>query len=173
MQKNMMTWKWLPQRDIFLYQNVKLFISHGGVSGIYETVDAGVPVLGFPLFGDQQGNIDNLVNAGMAISIALLSITKDSFLKIFLEHLNNKKYKENAETASKIFKDRPMSQAEPVVYWTEYVLRHNGAPHLKSLAFKLRWYQYYLLNVLVVILVFISVVIFITRKIVTSICVYS
>jgi len=74
-----------------VHQNVKLFISHGGVSGIYETVDAGVPVLGFPLFGDQQRNIDNLVNAGMAISIDLLSITKDSFLRNVLELLNNKK----------------------------------------------------------------------------------
>lgn len=171
--KNMMIRKWLPQRDILLHPNVKLFISHGGVSGIYETVDAGVPVLGFPLFGDQQRNIDNLVNAGMAISMNLLSITKDSFLRNVLELLNDKKYKENAETASKIFKDRPMSQAESVVYWTEYVLRHNGAPHLKSQAFKLRWYQYYLLDVLVVAIVFISVVIFITSKIVTSIYMYS
>jgi len=74
-----------------VHPNVKLFISHGGISGLYETVDAGVPVLGFPLIGDQARNIDNLVNAGMAISMDLLSITEDSFLKNVLELLNNKK----------------------------------------------------------------------------------
>ncbi|XP_022181664.1 UDP-glucuronosyltransferase 2B2-like isoform X2 [Myzus persicae] len=172
MPKNMMIRKWLPQRDILMLPNVKLFISHGGISGIYETVDAGVPVLGFPLFGDQQRNIDNLVNAGMAISMDLLSVTKDNFLRNVLELLNNKKYTENAEITSKIFKDRPMSQAESVVYWTEYVLRHKGAPHLKSQALNLRWYQYYLLDVLAVLLVIIFVVIFTTREMCKSIYMY-
>lgn len=74
-----------------MHPNVKLFISHGGVSGIYETVDAGVPVLGFPLFYDQFKNIDNLVNAGMAISMDILSFEGDTFLKNILELVNNPK----------------------------------------------------------------------------------
>ncbi|KAE9540022.1 hypothetical protein AGLY_005274 [Aphis glycines] len=154
--ENIMTKKWLPQRDILLHPNVKLFISHGGISGLYETVDAGVPVLGFPLIGDQARNIDNLVNAGMAISMDLLSITEDSFLKNVLELLNNKKYSENAKNTMKIFKDRPMSPESLVVYWTEYVLRHHGAPHLKSCALNLTWYQYYLLDVMAFTLACIS-----------------
>jgi glucuronosyltransferase len=71
---------------------VKLFISHGGISGLYETIDAGVPILGFPLFGDQPRNIDTLVNNGMAISMDLFSVTKESFLKNVLDLLNNEKY---------------------------------------------------------------------------------
>lgn len=74
-----------------MHPKVKLFISHGGISGVYETVDAGVPVLGFPLFYDQHRNIANLVDAGMAISMELLSITKDTFLNSILELINNKK----------------------------------------------------------------------------------
>ncbi|CAI6346137.1 unnamed protein product [Macrosiphum euphorbiae] len=126
--KNVMIKKWLPQHEILLHPNVKLFISHGGISGLYEAIDGGVPILGFPLFGDQQRNIDNLVNAEIAISMDILSITKDAFLKNVLELLKNKKYMENAKDASKIFKDRPMSPASLVVYWTEYVLHHKGAP---------------------------------------------
>lgn len=30
------------------------------------------------------------------------------------------------------FKDRPMSPAETVVYWTKYVIRYKEAPQLKS-----------------------------------------
>lgn len=67
---------------------------------------------------------------------------------------------ENVKTASKIFKDRPMSPANLVVYWTEYVLRHKGAPHMTSYAINLSWYQYYLLDVIALILVFIIVVVF-------------
>ncbi|XP_060871444.1 UDP-glucosyltransferase 2-like [Metopolophium dirhodum] len=138
--KNVMVRKWLPQRDILF--------RCGGVSGVYETLDAEVPVLGLPVSGDQPRNLENLVNAGMAISMDLLSITNYSFLRNVLELLNDKKYKENIETTSKIFKDRPILLEESVVYWTEYVLRHKGAPHLKSHALNLRWYEYFSLGVL-------------------------
>lgn len=71
--------------------NVKLFISHGGISGIYEAVDAGVPVLGFPVFFDQSRNLESLVDAGMAISLKLKSISNDTFLKAVTELINNDK----------------------------------------------------------------------------------
>lgn len=74
-----------------VYPNVKLFISYGGISGVYEAVDAGVPVLGFPFFYDQPRNIDNLVNAGLAISMDLLSVTKNTSLNAVLEIINNAK----------------------------------------------------------------------------------
>ncbi|CAI6350000.1 unnamed protein product [Macrosiphum euphorbiae] len=150
--KNVMTRKWFPQRDILLHPNVKLFISHGGVSGVYEAVDAGVPVLGFPFFYDQPRNVDNLVAAGMAISMDLLSVTEKTLLNAVFEIVNNDRYQENANIASRRFKDRPMSPAESVVYWTEYVLRHKGAPHLKYHAMNLTWYQYFLVDVISTIL---------------------
>jgi len=74
-----------------VHPKVKLFISHGGISGLYEAVDAGVPVLGFPLFGDQWRNMANLVNAGMAISMNIASLTEEEFLRNVLEILNNEK----------------------------------------------------------------------------------
>jgi len=74
-----------------VHPKIKLFISHGGISGIYETVDAAVPVLGFPVFYDQHRNIANLVDAGMAISMELMSVSKDTFLSSILELINNEK----------------------------------------------------------------------------------
>lgn len=75
-----------------MHSNVKLFISHGGISGMYEALDGGVPVLGFSLFTDQHKNIYNLVEWGMAISMDVFTVTKDSFLQNILELVNNKKY---------------------------------------------------------------------------------
>ncbi|XP_050538589.1 uncharacterized protein LOC126904008 [Daktulosphaira vitifoliae] len=161
---NVMTKKWFPQRDILLHPKVKLFISHGGISGVYETVDAGVPVLGFPLFYDQPRNIENLVEAGMAMSMDLVTVTEESFFKSVMELINNNRYTENAKIASERFKDRPMSPADLVVYWTEYVIRHKGAPHLKSPALELTWYQYYLLDVMGAIILGILIALFIISK---------
>jgi len=60
----------------------------------------------------------------------------------------SRRYQQNAQIASDRFKDRPMSPSESVVYWTEYVLSHNGAPHLKSHSLNLTWYQYLLVDVI-------------------------
>jgi len=72
-----------------VHPNVKLFISHGGISGVYEAVDAAVPVLGFPILFDQPRNIDNLVDAGMAISMDLLSVTEETFSNAISEIVDN------------------------------------------------------------------------------------
>lgn len=72
-----------------MHPNVKLFISHGGISGVYEALDAGVPILGFPFYNDQPRNIDNLVKVGMAIGMDLLSVTEDTLFKAILEIVNN------------------------------------------------------------------------------------
>lgn len=74
-----------------MHPKVKLFIAHGGISGVYEAVDAGVPVLGFPLFYDQPRNIEHLVDAGMAISMDLMTITTDKLLSTINEIINNEK----------------------------------------------------------------------------------
>lgn len=74
-----------------MHPNVKLFISHGGISGVYEAVDASVPVLGFPLLFDQKKNLENLVEAGMAIIMRLNLMSKDVFKKSILEIINNQK----------------------------------------------------------------------------------
>jgi glucuronosyltransferase len=37
------------------------------------------------------------------------------------------------------------------VFWTEYVIRHKGAPHMRSAALDLAWYQYFLLDVIAVL----------------------
>ncbi|XP_001948259.2 UDP-glucuronosyltransferase 2B15 [Acyrthosiphon pisum] len=161
---NVMTRKWFPQREILLHPKIKLFISHGGISGVYEAIDASVPILGLPVFYDQPRNIEHLVDAGMAISMDLLSVTKYNFLNAVNDLINNEKYRKNANIVSKHFKDRPMTPVRSVVYWTEYVYHHKSAHHLKSYAFNLTWYQYYLLDVIAVILLLTVSTVYITYK---------
>jgi hypothetical protein len=48
---------------------------------------------------------------------------------------------------SAISKDEPETSLNRAVWWTEYVIRHNGAKHLQSAALHLAWYQYLLLDV--------------------------
>ena len=57
------------------------------------------------------------------------------------------------------FRDRPLAPLETAIYWIQYVIRHNGARHLRSAAVDLEWYQYTLLDVISVIFLSFAVVI--------------
>ncbi|KAK8724674.1 hypothetical protein OTU49_011203, partial [Cherax quadricarinatus] len=53
---NVMISKWLPQQDILAHNNVKVFITHGGLLSMQEAIYHATPLLALPLFGDQPKN---------------------------------------------------------------------------------------------------------------------
>jgi glucuronosyltransferase len=61
------------------------------------------------------------------------------------------RYRENAQRLSRIFRDQPLTPLQQAVFWTEYVIRHKGAPHMRSAVLDLAWYQYFLLDVIAVL----------------------
>ncbi|XP_022185113.2 UDP-glycosyltransferase UGT5 isoform X2 [Nilaparvata lugens] len=144
--------KWMPQRDILEHPNVKLFISHGGLLGTTEAVHCGVPIIGIPFYGDQAGNIEAVASHGAGLRLDYNDINEHNLYDKITQILNNPQYAENAKELSKRFRDRPQSPLETAVYWTEYVIRHKGAPHLRSAAVDLTWYQYLLLDVIAFLL---------------------
>lgn len=76
------------------------------------------------------------------------------YIYIHVYYMYIYRYKQKAKELSEDFRDRPMSPLETAAYWTEYVIRHKGAPHLRSTAIRMPWYQYYLIDVLLVIFLF-------------------
>ncbi|XP_063241754.1 UDP-glucosyltransferase 2-like [Bacillus rossius redtenbacheri] len=149
---NLLTSKWVPQIDVLSHPKTKLFISHGGLGGTQETVYAGVPVVGIPLFADQEGNINHLLELGMATKLNYEDITKESLVNAIRRVIDNSSYSESARRASAVFRDRPMSALDTAVYWVEYVARHRGAPHIRSAAADMPLHQYLLLDVAAVLL---------------------
>ncbi|KAK7865280.1 hypothetical protein R5R35_012576 [Gryllus longicercus] len=146
--KNVKISKWLPQSDILAHPNVKVFISHSGLLSTHEAIYRGVPVIGIPFFGDQPVNIQKLVSRGVAIQLNFKELTKESLLKAIRTILNDSSYRENMKKLSAKFRDEQQTPLERAVFWSEYVLRHKGAPHLQSAAKDLNFIQYFLLDVL-------------------------
>lgn len=62
------------------------------MSGVYEAVDGGVPVLGIPLFFDQPRNVQNLVDLGMALSLKINDITKATLSEAINRLLEDQRY---------------------------------------------------------------------------------
>lgn len=47
--------------------------------------------------------------------------------------------REEAARRSVLMKDQPDNPKDVAVYWTEYVMRHHGAPHLRCPAMNMSW----------------------------------
>ncbi|KAK7869408.1 hypothetical protein R5R35_000704 [Gryllus longicercus] len=144
--------KWLPQNDILAHPNVKLFITHGGLLSSLEAIYHGVSLIGIPVFGDQQLNMERASLAGYAIQIPYKEFSGTTLRNALNEMFSNTRYSENAKHLSRLFRDQPETPLERAIWWIEYTSRHKGAPHLQSAAKDLSWYQYHLLDVYLVIL---------------------
>ncbi|XP_076275155.1 UDP-glycosyltransferase UGT5-like [Rhynchophorus ferrugineus] len=169
---NMLIKKWLPQQDILAHPNVRLFITHGGLLSTTETIYHGVPILAIPVFGDQPANAERAQYAGYALKLDYhdTNFTEERLSYLINELLNNPKYRENVQRRSKLFHDRPMKPKDTAVYWMEYVVRNNGARHLRVGGINIPWYQYYLLDVMLVLTVMVSIVLYAVIFILRRIC---
>jgi len=139
--------KWLPQQDILGHPNIKLFISHGGLLSTQEAAYHGVPVLGIPMFGDQDLNVKQAANHVYAVMLEILDLTEELLEDRLNTILNDPRFTLKAKHLSSIIKDQPQTPLDRAVFWTEYLIRHKGAPHLRSAARKLNFFQYHSLDV--------------------------
>ncbi|KAK4324252.1 hypothetical protein Pmani_005092 [Petrolisthes manimaculis] len=66
---------------------------------------------------------------------------------------------------SRLLRDQLTTPKERAVYWTEYVIRHKGAPQLKCPAAELSWVEFLMLDVLAVLLVVLLITIYFLYRI--------
>ncbi|CAG2061891.1 unnamed protein product [Timema podura] len=85
---NVRAGKWLPQLEILAHPNTLAFITHGGLMGLQEALYFGVPMVGIPLFSDQELNIQNL-SPKVAVSLDYKTLTKASLLQALNTVIND------------------------------------------------------------------------------------
>ena len=105
-------------------------------------------MLALPVYGDQPGNSQSMVDQGYGLLLDYLTMTEESFKGAIDEVLSNRKYTDKVKHFSKVYRDRPITAREEVVYWIEYVIRHKGAEHLKSPLIDMNVFEQYSLDVI-------------------------
>ena len=150
---------WFPQNDVLGHPSTKVFVTHGGLNSVLESVYHAVPMVVLPLFGDQHVQALLVKMRELGVSLDKKVVKSDEIAKSIIEVANNKKYKENVQHVSKLLRDRPQSPAKEGAYWVDYALKHNGAQHLMSSAYNMNLYQLYLFDVFLFLFVLTSVAI--------------
>ncbi|CAK1545456.1 unnamed protein product [Leptosia nina] len=155
---------WLPQQSILAHPRCVLFITHGGILSITESVHFGVPIVGIPGFGDQFVNVKTAVKNGYGLEVALSADMGDKLEEALHEVLGNPRFQQRAKAMSLIYHSRVMPPGDEMVFWTEYVVKTRGALHLRSPALSMPLYQKYFLDILATLCILLTIMLFIAKK---------
>ncbi|EDV93631.1 UDP-glycosyltransferase UGT5 [Drosophila grimshawi] len=145
---NVLIGKWFPQPDILAHPNVKLFITHAGLLSTTESIHHGKPVLGLPFFYDQFQNVERAKRAGFGLSLDHSKMTALELKQTIERLIGEPQFTARAQQISARYHDKPMGPQETAIWWTEYVLRHKGAPHMRVAAQDLSFIAYHSLDVI-------------------------
>ncbi|XP_061602177.1 UDP-glucuronosyltransferase 2C1-like [Cololabis saira] len=149
MGNNTLVVDWMPQNDLLGHPKVKLFVAHGGTNGVQEALYHGVPILGLPLIFDQRDNLLRIEVRGAGKKIDIFTMNEDIFLKGLQEVLNDPSYRMNMQRLSRLHRDQPMKPLDTALFWIEFVMRHKGAAHLRTESYRLPWYSFYSVDVII------------------------
>ena len=109
-------------------------------------------MIGFPLLGDQKYNAIRMEYKGYGVIMNIFEFTEDQLFSNIQLILSDKRFAERVSRASEIFKDAVEKPAEKAARWVEHVLQFGGN-HLRSVGTDLRMHEYFMLDVLILILV--------------------
>ncbi|XP_049881034.1 UDP-glucosyltransferase 2-like [Pectinophora gossypiella] len=138
--------KWFPQSDLLRHPKIKLFITQGGLQSTDEAITAGVPLVGIPMLGDQWYNTEKYVHFNIGVQLNVGTVTEDEFRNAINTVIEDESYRKNVKKLDELMSDQPDDPLERAVWWTEYVLRHSGAKHLRAPAANISWAEYLLLD---------------------------
>jgi len=68
---------WVPQQEVLVHPNLKVFVSHGGLLSTQEAVYYGAAVIAIPVYGDQHMNADTATAKGFGVTVSLYELTTE------------------------------------------------------------------------------------------------
>lgn len=78
--------------------------------------------------------------------------------------LQHCRYKQKISEIANLLTDEPMTGLEKAVWWTEYVIRHRGAPYFRIAAVDTPWHEFLLLDVVAFLLSIVTLAVYIVYK---------
>ncbi|XP_050724390.1 UDP-glucuronosyltransferase 2A3-like isoform X3 [Eriocheir sinensis] len=137
---------WVPQQDVLGHPKTVLFFTHCGMHGVLEGLHYGVPMVGMPVFADQQDVLVRLEERGVARGVSKQA-NEDQIYEALKDVLTNTSYRANARRLSRIIKHHPLDPLRHAQWLVEHVAATGGAQHLKFASRHLNFVQFFGLDV--------------------------
>ncbi|KAK6030128.1 UDP-glucoronosyl and UDP-glucosyl transferase [Ostertagia ostertagi] len=164
--------KWIPQTDllgrrlvlpifsafassalllVFQFQRIiecRLFITHGGMNSILESMNFGKPMIVVPLFADQQMNSKAVQRRGLGVVIEKHLLSKDILSAAIQKVLHDKSIAKNCSLVKKLLTDRPRQYREDIAKYTRLIIEYGRLEHLQMISRNMSLIQYLCLDVI-------------------------
>ncbi|CAL8100658.1 unnamed protein product [Orchesella dallaii] len=144
---------WFPQLNILAHPRIRGFITQSGRPSVMEALYNGVPMIAFPILGDQDFNAGRINKMGGNIKLEIGSFTSEELIAAVNALVYEPSMKLQMKKLQTIFRDRPMTPVDTAVWWTEYVLRTEDTSHLRPTGNDQYWFQRAQLDVWLFLLV--------------------
>ncbi|CAH4034381.1 unnamed protein product [Pieris brassicae] len=168
---NFIVRKWFPQRDLLRHPKIKLFITQGGLQSVDESIDARVPMVGVPILWDQFYNVHKIAELEIGVMCDVQTVSEEQFRNAVVDVLTDQRYRNNINKLRNVMNVKRQSSLEKAICWIEYVAQHKGAKHLRSPAFNMSIREYYELDLVLSVILFVIILIFLVIRLIKSCCV--
>ncbi|KAG5317480.1 UD2C1 glucuronosyltransferase, partial [Pseudoatta argentina] len=166
---NLMTMKWIMQKEVLSHKNVRAIWTHGGLLSTQEAIWKGIPVIVMPFFMDQKSNAQILVAKGVGIYLDVKTLSTQTILHAVEEIFYNESYTKNMKQLSSEFRDRQIPPLDLAIWSIEYTVRHPNGTLVTPLKFQSRIqqnlidvYVFLFFNIIIILLtIFFAIKIFI------------
>ncbi|CAJ0604435.1 unnamed protein product [Cylicocyclus nassatus] len=160
---------WFPQYALLSDNRLTAFITHAGLGSVTEAAFLGKPTIFIPVFSDQARNAKMMVRHRGGILMSKFDLEHPSKLRENLRLIiNDPSYAENAKRLSDLLLNQPFTAKELAVKHCEFAARFGRTTNLDAYGRHLSFVQYYLIDVFSIIGLILSVVLFLTFKIVNT-----
>ena len=144
--------KWLPQNDVLAHPNIRLFVSHCGKNGFFESLYHSVPIVCTPLNADEYQTASKVAHHQIGATMDILTYPSDAMVETITSVLNDTSIYTNMRRMSGLFRDKPETGAQRGASAIEHVLKY-GNKHLKPTTNRLHYLQYTLCDLWFVVFV--------------------
>ncbi|GMR49656.1 hypothetical protein PMAYCL1PPCAC_19851, partial [Pristionchus mayeri] len=150
---NLIEATWVPQRELLHDPRLSAFITHCGQGSTTEAIDAGIPIIVIPVLADQYRNAHQVVRSGTGIVLEKAQLNSIEPLEAAIrEILENPRWISSC-IFSKKFNNHSLNPSRWIfVKNMEFLAKHGPLRQLDHHGRHLNFFQYYLLDVIGVVL---------------------
>ena len=103
---NLLTAKWLPQRELLLHPKTRAFVTHGGKNSVFESLFAGVPMIVLAVFGDQLTDGMRIAERQYGLYVRWKALTAEKLAAAISEVVYNSSYRQAIAEASQLYREK-------------------------------------------------------------------
>ncbi|KAK2721391.1 UDP-glycosyltransferase UGT5-like [Artemia franciscana] len=153
--------QWLPSlNDLLGHPKARIYMSHGGLIGVQEAIYHGVPIIGLPVFADQDNNVRRIERNGNGRLLEWKGITETKIDKAVKSVLYDPKYRQNAKKYSKMAKSPLTNWKQTAMHYINMVLENDNVDFMKVETSHIYGFQRHLFDVYLFFLIFFIFIIY-------------